>query len=55
VSGKDIAAMVGGGDVIKHCRIFICGPKPMMKALSAQMVELGVPPLEVVFEDFNLI
>lgn len=55
VSGKDIAGMLGGTDPLGHRRFFICGPKPMMKALSAQLVELGVEPRDVVFEDFNLI
>jgi predicted ferric reductase len=55
VSGKDIAEMLGGGQELVRRRCFICGPKPMMKALSRQLVDLGVHPRDVIFEDFNLI
>jgi predicted ferric reductase len=55
ISGKHISDMLGGVQQVVARRFFICGPKPMMKALSEQIAGLGVHPKNVIFEDFNLI
>lgn len=39
---------------IKERDIFLCGPPPMMLALRAAMVELGVPKSQIHFERFAL-
>jgi predicted ferric reductase len=48
-------------DIIKTAQIdpkvatyFICGPLPMMTAIREQLLDLGVRPSHIVFEDFSL-
>lgn len=34
---------------------FLCGPTPMMEALSIQLIKEGVSSLDIIVEDFNLV
>ncbi len=51
LTGEKIKEMCGGLD---GKEIFICGPPPMMKALRAQLRELGVPDRKIHSEEFAM-
>jgi len=34
---------------------FLCGPTPMMEAISTQLLARGVSPRDIFIEDFNLV
>lgn len=34
---------------------FLCGPTPMLDALSIQLIQEGVSPMDIIIEDFNLV
>jgi ferredoxin-NADP reductase len=39
----------------KDVEYFVCGPEPMMKAVSAALDELGVSAKQVRYEQFGLV
>jgi predicted ferric reductase len=39
----------------KQSLFFLCGPKPMMNELTAQLIMAGIPAKNIVIEDFNLL
>jgi len=40
---------------IRDKNIFLCGPSPMVDALTAQLQSMGVDPGQIMVEDFNLL
>lgn len=51
LTAKTIADKTGG---ITKKLIFLCGPRPMMVALTQQFVDMGVKRQNIIFEDFDL-
>lgn len=43
-----------GGDFLKVCEVFLCGPPPMMKAVIEDLKDLGVEKSRIHFERFSL-
>jgi len=55
LSGKLTAKTIAGKtDDITKKLIFLCGPRPMMLALTQQFIDMGVKQRNIVFEDFDL-
>jgi predicted ferric reductase len=48
-----IIEAVGGKENLTNRLIFMCGPLPMMHALSKQFLALGMHPRQIVFEEFT--
>jgi predicted ferric reductase len=51
LTAQKIDGLVGG---VKDRKIFICGPKPMMRALTSQFLKMGIKKRDIIFEDFDL-
>jgi predicted ferric reductase len=60
LDAEKIAGMLGGVSSetgkadLKKSLIFLCGPVPMMRAISGQLVKMGVRPSNIVYEEFAL-
>ncbi len=54
--GRITAAEIINKTAVDHrvATYFICGPLPMMISLRDQLLDLGVKPSRIIFEDFNL-
>lgn len=53
LTGKDILKTVDGIEDLKKRTIFICSTPAMMHAISKQLLELGVHPRNIIFEEFT--
>lgn len=52
ISGERILKEVGSFDGVA---VLMCGPMPMMQAIKKQLVELGMDPSDIFFEEFNFV
>lgn len=52
LSAQAMADAVGGVDKLKERMVFICGPTAMMHGISKQLIDLGMPPRQIIFEEF---
>jgi predicted ferric reductase len=52
ISAQGIERELGG---VRNRLIFLCGPPMMMKDISKQFIELGVPAKNIIYEDFDLL
>jgi predicted ferric reductase len=52
LTAQDLAEAVGGIEELKKRMVFMCGPLPMMHAISKQLLELGMSPRQIIFEEF---
>lgn len=50
INKEKIASLVAD---VKEREVYICGPAPMMKAISAALVELGLPKSKIHYEKFS--
>jgi predicted ferric reductase len=48
---EEIAANAGGNVSGHH--VYLCGPLPMTQAFEKKFLELGVPPVNIHYEEFN--
>jgi predicted ferric reductase len=53
ISAEYIDSRVKGG--IRDKYLFMCGPSPLVDALTKQFLAMGVPPEQIITEDFNLV
>lgn len=53
INARYIDSRVPGG--IRNKYLFMCGPSPMVDALTRQFTKMGVPPELIITEDFNLV
>jgi predicted ferric reductase len=53
LTAKEILASVGDIKELKKRTIFICSSQAMMHAISKQLIELGVNPRNIIFEEFT--
>lgn len=51
LTAEEIAKRAGG---LKDKLVFLCGPMPMMRALTSALTASGVPRRNILFEDFSL-
>jgi ferredoxin-NADP reductase len=55
IDARRLAELVGGREEIRGRTLFICGPPALMRSLFDQLVELGLPPRRIFFEDFDIL
>jgi len=53
LTAQRVDELVKGG--VRNKYVFLCGPSPMIDALSHQLRKLGVPRERIIVEDFNLV
>ncbi len=55
ITAERISRLLGQGDDLRERVVMLCGPPAMMEDLSRQFRKLGVPPKNIIYEDFNLL
>jgi len=53
LTGEKIQEDIGGNDALRERLYFLCGPVPMMRSITNQLMELGVKPRQIIFEEFS--
>lgn len=53
LTAAGITQALGGIEEVMNRTIFICGPVPMMRALTAQFMEMGVKASQIIYEEFQ--
>jgi predicted ferric reductase len=55
ITAEDIVQIIGGEKEIQNRLVFMCGPPPMMYALSKGFHYHGLSYRQIIFEDFNML
>jgi ferredoxin-NADP reductase len=55
IDAKKLAELLGGSDELKRCSVFICGPPALMRSMFDQLVDAGLSPRRIFYEDFELL